>query len=338
MTKLLAQALARMPVARRPLWIMRQAGRYLPEYREVRQRYRFRELLAQPDLAVEVTLQPLRRFPVDAAIVFADIMSPVSALGVEFDFDPGPVVSAPLRTAEAVAALREPDSEAVAPEVVETIRLVRRALPPETAVLGFCGAPWTLAAYLVEGRGKAGFPTLRRLAAEQPVVLDALLTRLSRLVADTLIRQVKAGADAVQVFDTWAGLLPRREWERLVRPHLRALLETVRRAGAKVILFLHRAPHLVESYASLPADALAVDGGVDLPALQRRHGHRLALQGNIDPAVLVAGARETRTVAEALLRDVRPTGHIVNLGHGILPQTPLESVDALVEAVHAEAA
>ena len=169
-------------------------------------------------------------------------------------------------------------------------------------------------------------------------MLDALLARLSRLVAGTLIRQIKAGADAVQVFDTWAGLLPRREWQRLARPHLCALLETVRRAGAKVILFLHRGPHLVEDYAGLPAAALAVDGGVDLPALQRRHGHRLAVQGNIDPAVLAAGASETRAAAETLLRDVRPMGHIVNLGHGILPQTPLESVDALVEAVHAEAA
>ena len=333
---LLGRAIAREPVARRPLWIMRQAGRYLPEYRKLRERYGFKELAGEPELAAEVTLQPLRRFPFDAAIVFADIMSPVPALGVDFDFDPGPVVAEPIRSAAAVAALRDPDQGEVAPEVIAALRHVRAALPAGTALLGFCGAPWTLAAYLVEGRGVKDFPTLRAFAAAEPAALDDLLGRLSRLMAGYLVRQGEAGADAVQVFDSWAGLLSRSDWERLIRPHLEAMLETVGAAGVKRILFVQNAPHLVEAYAELPAEVLAVDWRVDLADLQRRHGRRRAVQGNLDPAVLTAGADAARAAAAELLGRVEPAGHIVNLGHGILPGTPIESVEALVDAVHAE--
>ncbi len=333
---LLERAIAREPVPRRPLWIMRQAGRYLPEYRELRKRYGFKELAGEPELAAEVTLQPLRRFPLDAAIVFADIMSPVPALGVDFDFEPGPVVAEPIRSAAAVAALLEPDPGEVAPEVITALGHVRAALPAGTALLGFCGAPWTLAAYLVEGRGVKDFPTLRAFAAAQPAALDDLLGRLSRLMAGYLVRQGEAGADAVQVFDSWAGLLSRSDWERLIRPHLESMLESVGAAGVKRILFVQNAPHLVDAYANLPAEVLAVDWRVDLAALQGRHGRRRAVQGNIDPAVLTAGRDAARTAAGELLGRVDPTGHIVNLGHGILPGTPIESVEALVEAVHRE--
>ena len=333
---LLERAIAREPVPRRPLWIMRQAGRYLPEYRELRKRYGFKELAGEPELAAEVTLQPLRRFPFDAAIVFADVMSPMPALGVDFDFDPGPVVAAPIRSPAAVAGLREPEPGEVAPEVIAALGHVRSALPAGAALLGFCGAPWTLAAYLVEGRGVKDFPTLRAFAASQPAALDDLLGRLSRLMAGYLIRQGEAGADAVQVFDSWAGLLSRSDWERLVRPHLEAMLETVGAAGVKRILFVQNAPHLVDDYAELPAEALAVDWRTDLAALQGRHGRRRAVQGNIDPAVLAAGPEAVRAAAGKLLGRVDRAGHIVNLGHGILPGTPLESVEALVDAVHGE--
>ncbi|MCY4453006.1 MAG: uroporphyrinogen decarboxylase [Immundisolibacterales bacterium] len=335
---LFERAIAREPVPRRPLWIMRQAGRYLPEYRELRKRHRFKDLARNPELAAEVTLQPLRRFPFDAAIVFADIMSPVPALGVGFDFDPGPVVAEPLRSAAAVAALPEPDPEEAAPEVIEALRHVRGALPANTALLGFCGAPWTLAAYLVEGRGVKDFPTLRAFAAAEPRALEDLLARLSRLMAGYLVRQGEAGADAVQIFDSWAGLLSLADWERLIRPHLQTMLESVGAAGVKRILFVQNAPHLVDAYARLPAEVLAVDWRVDLGVLQRRHGGRRAVQGNIDPAVLTAGPGAARAAAGELLGRVNPTGHIVNLGHGILPATPLESVAALVEAVHGESA
>ncbi|MEO8466133.1 MAG: uroporphyrinogen decarboxylase [Gammaproteobacteria bacterium] len=333
--KLFLKAVRRENVARRPLWIMRQAGRYLPEYREFRKHHSFKELAGQAELAAEVTLMPLRRYPLDAAIVFADIMSPMPALGIEFDFDPGPVVANPIRDAAGIAKLRTPSREEIAPEVIQALKLTRAALPASTALLGFCGAPWTLAAYLVEGKGTKDFPTLRAFAAAEPKLLDALLGKLSALMAEYLLQQAAAGADAVQIFDSWAGLLSRPTWEKLIRPHLTTLLEAVGRAGIPRILFLQNAPHLMDAYASLPAEVLGVDWRIDLPELQQRYPQR-AVQGNLEPAILTAGPAATRAAADELLATTAPRGHIVNLGHGILPQTPLESVTALVEAVHSE--
>ncbi len=333
--KLFLKAVRRERVARRPLWIMRQAGRYLPEYRAFRQKHSFKELAGDAALAAEVTLMPLKRFPLDAAIVFADIMSPLPALGIDFDFDPGPVVANPIRDAAGIERLRTAAPEEIAPEVIEALKLTRAALPPSTALLGFCGAPWTLAAYLVEGKGAKDFPTLRAFAAAEPKLLDALLGKLSALMAQYLLRQAAAGADAVQIFDSWAGLLSRASWEKLIRPHLTTLLTSVGRAGIPRILFLQNAPHLMEAYASLPAEVLGVDWRIELGDLQRRYPER-AVQGNLEPAILTAGAATTRAAAEELLATTAPRGHIVNLGHGILPQTPLASVAALVEAVHSE--
>ena len=333
--KLFLKAVRRESVSRRPLWIMRQAGRYLPEYREFRKQHSFKELAGEAELAAEVTLMPLKRYPLDAAIVFADIMSPMPALGIEFDFDPGPVVANPIRDAAGIAKLRTPSPEEIAPEVIEALKLTRAALPASTALLGFCGAPWTLAAYLVEGKGTKDFPTLRAFAAAEPKLLDALLGKLSALMAEYLLLQAKAGADAVQIFDSWAGLLSRPSWEKLIRPHLTSLLEAVGRAGIPRILFLQNAPHLMDAYASLPAEVLGVDWRIDLPELQQRYPQR-AVQGNLEPAILTAGPAATRAAAAELLATTAPRGHIVNLGHGILPQTPLASVTALVEAVHSE--
>ncbi len=316
---------------------MRQAGRYLPEYRELRKKHSFKELSRSADLATEVTMMPIKRFPLDAAIIFADIMSPLPAIGIEFDFDPGPVVENPIHDQASVDALHHADTEDIAPEVMTALKQVRKELPDETTLLGFCGAPWTLAAYLVEGRGATDFPTLRAFAAAQPDALDSLLGRLSDLMVHYLINQARAGADAVQIFDSWAGVLSLEDWNRLIRPHLHALLEAVGNAGVPRILFLQNAPHLVHAYASLPAEVLAVDWRVDLPELQNRYQDRLAVQGNIDPAILLGGSKPTYAAARNLLERVDPIGHIVNLGHGILPGTPLASVEALVEAVHNEA-
>ncbi len=334
--RLILKAIRREPTPRRPLWIMRQAGRYLPEYRALRKNYAFKDLATSAELATEVTLLPFERFAFDAAIVFADIMSPLPALGIEFDFAPGPVVAEPIRSAADVARLPEPDRDKLAPEVIATLKLSRAALPAHTALLGFCGAPWTLAAYLVEGRGVKDFPTLRAFASSEPDALDALLAKLSALMAEYLILQHKAGADAVQVFDSWAGVLALPDWERLIRPHLERLLDTVGAAGVPRILFLQNAPHLMEAYASLPCEVLACDWRVDIAGLQKRYGDTHAVQGNIDPAILLGGPEATRAAAERLLETVEPIGHIVNLGHGILPKTPLESVEALVETVHDE--
>jgi uroporphyrinogen decarboxylase len=333
--KLLLKAIRREAVPRRPLWIMRQAGRYLPEYREFRAKHSFKELAGEAELAAEVTLMPLRRYPLDAAIVFADIMSPMPSLGIEFDFDPGPVVANPIRDAGAIERLRRPEAQEIAPEVIEALKLTRAALPKSTALLGFCGAPWTLAAYLVEGKGAKDFPTLRAFAAAEPKLLDALLARLTSLMGEYLKQQAAAGADAVQIFDSWAGLLSRASWEKLIRPHLQKLLEIVGEAGIPRILFLQNAPHLMDAYASLPAEVLGVDWRVDLPELKRRYPER-AVQGNLEPAILTAGPEATTAAAKELLAATPARGHIVNLGHGILPQTPLTSVAALVDAVHEE--
>ena len=332
---LLLDAIAGERTPHRPLWIMRQAGRYLPEYQRLRREHSFSELAGSPALAAEVTLLPLQRFALDAAIVFADIMSPLPALGVKFDFAPGPVVAQPIRDRAGVEALLEPERDAMAPEVLETLQKVRPQLADGVALLGFCGAPWTLAAYLVEGRGVTGFPTLRAFAAKAPDALEALLAKLSEAMASYLIAQARAGADAVQIFDSWAGVLSLADWQRLIRPHLMAMLEAVGETGVARILFLQNAPHLVDAYAALPAEVLAVDWRLPLGEVQRKHRHR-AIQGNIDPAVLLAGPQATQTAAERLLREVARHRHIVNLGHGILPNTPLESVAALAEAVQAE--
>lgn len=335
MAELLLDALSRVPTARRPVWIMRQAGRYLPEYREFRKSHSFKALSGNSELAAEVTLMPMKRFELDAAIVFADIMSPMPALGIDFDFDPGPVVANPIRDRRGVERLLDPDPDNVAPEVMEALRITRGALADNVALLGFCGAPWTLAAYLVEGRGVKDFPTLRAFAAERPRLLDTLLSRLSDLMGRYLIAQAEAGADAVQIFDSWAGLLSLADWQRFIRPHLQSLLETVGAAGVPRIMFVQNAPHLIDAYAKLPAEAIATDWRMDLAALQRDHAER-AVQGNIDPAVLLAGPEATARRVRQLLDSVAPTGHIVNLGHGILPSTPIASVEALVETVHGE--
>lgn len=338
MNDLLLRALRREPIPRRPLWIMRQAGRFLPEYRELRKRHSFERLAGEPELAAEVTLLPFQRFAFDAAIIFADLMTPVAALGVDFRFDPGPILSEPVRTPEQIATLPEPDEialEAIAPEVQGALRIVKEELGGRASLLGFGGAPLSLAAYLVEGRGKSGFPALRTLAYAAPEALDELLGKLSRLVARYLIAQHRAGADAVQIFDSWAGLLAPPVWRRMVRPHLESLLTAVGEAGVPRILFAHDAPHLADELAELPAEAIAVDWRTELGELGRRHPER-AVQGNLDPTILLAGAAATRHAAAELLAAVPSRGHVVNLGHGVLPETPLDSVEALVETVHAE--
>ena len=323
-------------VDRRPLWVMRQAGRYLPEYRALRAKHTFEQLSGNAALAAEVTLQPLARFPLDGAIIFADLMSPVGALGLSVRFDPGPVLAKPVRTAADVDALADPSQAEIAPEVQQALVIVKRELRGHATLLGFAGAPWSLAAYLVQGRGSPGFPALRALAAGDEGLLTALLSRLTDLTVRYVRAQAAAGADAVQVFDTWAGILSAANWTRLVRPHMVRLLDETRALNIPRILFVQDASHLIQHYAALSAEALAVDWREDLVALRQSVGPAKALKGNIDPAILLAGPDATRRAASALISRVPARGHVVNLGHGIMPETPLESVHALVDVVHAE--
>lgn len=343
-TPLLVRALRAEETPRRPVWIMRQAGRYLPEYRALKEEYSFLELAGDPELAAEVTLQPMRRFPLDAAIIFADIMSPMASMGVDVRFAPGPVIDQPIRTAAAVDALGDPEAEEIAPEVIAALAKVREELPsirPGAAVIGFAGAPLTLAAYLVQGHGKSDFPYLRALAASDPKAFGRLLELLARVVARYLRRQVEVGgAQAVQIFDSWAGLLSAEDWRNWIRPCLRELLEELEGIGAPRILFLNHAAQILDDVLDpaemLPFEALAVDWRQDLAALKRRLPEGRAIQGNLDPAVLFAGPEVVRREASALLERVPRRGHVVNLGHGIMPQAPIESVEALIETVRAE--
>ncbi len=334
----LTRALRSEPTDRRPVWLMRQAGRYLPEYRELRARHRFEELCADPELAADVTLMPIERFPLDGAIIFADLMSPVSALGIDVRFDPGPVLDTPLDDPARIRALPEPERGAIAPEVPAALRIVRERLAGRAALLGFAGAPWSIAAYLVQGRGRSGFPALRTLAAREPELTEELLAKLSRMSARFLLDQIDAGADAVQIFDTWAGLLPLATWERLVKPHIVSLLETVGSAGVPRIYFAQDAPHLLPGIADLPTEAFSFDWRVDLAAMRRTLPEGRAIQGNIDPAILSAGPEATKAATRQLLARMPALGHVVNLGHGIMPEAPIASVEALVRAVHDEGA
>jgi len=328
------RACRRQPVDRAPLWIMRQAGRYLPEYRELRARVDFLTLCRTPELAVEASLQPLRRFPLDAAIVFSDILTPLEALGCELSFEPSPRIARPLKTSADIAALVARPLGEVVPYVGEAVALLRRELDGRVPVIGFCGAPFTLAAYLTEGRGHDGFPAVRALRAADPNALESLLEKLAQLMAEHLNLQIAAGAQAVQVFDSWAGILSAADYSRFALPAVRRLIGGLRHAGVPVIYFAPAADHLLELAATSGADVIGVCWRTPLDAARRRTGGRVALQGNLDPAALLAPPVQVRERALAVLETAGDErGHIMNLGHGVLPETPLASVEALVAAV-----
>lgn len=330
------RACRREPVDRTPLWIMRQAGRYLPEYREVRSKADFLTVCRTPELAAEVTLQPLRRFKLDAAILFSDIMVPLDAFGIPMTFAPGPKIADPIRTRAQVDRLSaKPAAEAV-PFVADAIRLLRRELDGRTPLIGFCGAPFTVAAYLVQGEGKEGFSAIKRMMYREPATLEALLEKLYISMADYLRLQIEAGVQAIQIFDSWAGILDEEGYRRFALPGVKHLVDTVKAGGVPSIYFLNGAPHLIEAGAGIQPDVLGVCWRETLDQVAARIPGNIALQGNLDPHVLFADPSVIRERATTILRSVadRP-GHIMNLGHGILPDTPIASVEALIEAVHA---
>lgn len=322
----LLAALNREPLDRPPIWFMRQAGRYLPEYRELRSRHSFDVAMRTPALAAEITLQPLRRFPLDAAIVFADIMTPLSAMGVPIEFDPGPKL-AQLTLGE-VARLGELGRDRVG-HVTETIELVRADLDPAVVVVGFAGGPVTLLAYLLEGGGSQHFPRFRQaFHAGDPT---EALTVLARAMRDYLQTQIDAGAGVVQLFDTWAGLLSPDQYRRWAIPAAR---EALRDLGAPTIYFAPGATHLLEDVSGVGATGYGVDWRLPLGEAWLRLGEDRVIQGNLDPAVLLSEPGTVRNRTAAVLESAagRP-GHIFNLGHGVLPDTPVENVAAMVETV-----
>ncbi|MEX2279251.1 MAG: uroporphyrinogen decarboxylase [Acidimicrobiia bacterium] len=327
MSRRLVDALARRPVDRTPVWIMRQAGRYLPEYRELRSRHSFQEAVSTPAVAAEITLQPIRRFGMDGAVIFADIMTPLEAMGVGMTFDPGPKLR-PHTLAE-VIALPELDPDRVG-FVGETIRRVRVEVEDETAVIGFAGAPTTLLAYLVEGGGSKEFMELRSAIRADPAAAQAALDSLGRAMQSYLAMQANAGADVLQLFDTWAGLFDRETYQQLCLPAAQTALADLE---VPTIYFAPGAGHTLDLQPGVGADAYGVDWRIPIDEAWDRLGD-VAIQGNVDPAVLRASVADIEaSVADVRARVGDRPGHVMNLGHGIDRHTPVESVAAFVAAV-----
>jgi len=330
---LFLRACRHQAVPRVPVWMMRQAGRYLPEYRAIREKHSFLEVAKTPDLAAEVSLQPYRRLGVDAVIVFSDILIPAEAMGAPIELgDAGPVIHSPVRTAAQVEALAEFDPERETRFVGDAIRQLCHTLGPDVPVLGFAAAPWTLACYMVQGGAREGFPAAKAMLLHEPRTFRRLLEKIARATAAYLKAQIAAGAAAVQLFDTWAGELDASTYRDYELPATQLLLAELAAGDTPVILFTKNSGHLLEHLAQVGADVLSVDWRADLGALRQRFGRRFALQGNVDPCVLLGPAESIAGAVRAAVERTGGLGHILNLGHGILPETPVENALAFVRA------
>ncbi|MCC6595430.1 MAG: uroporphyrinogen decarboxylase [Rhodanobacteraceae bacterium] len=334
------RALRREPVDATPIWIMRQAGRYLPEYRATRARAgSFMALAQTPELACEVTLQPIRRFALDAAILFSDILTVPDAMGLGLHFveGEGPKFARPLRDAASIRALGVPDPATSLRYVTDAVRLIRHELHGCVPLIGFAGSPWTLACYMIEGEGSARFARAKALALQDPALMHHLLDVLARSVATYLAAQAAAGAQALMLFDTWGGLLTPTMFTEFSLRWLGAVVAQVRAQAPEVplILFSKGANAHLEGLADTGCDALGLDWTIDIGDARARVGTRVALQGNLDPAVLAATPATIRAQAAAVLDAFGPhPGHVFNLGHGITPDIDPAHVAALVDAVH----
>ncbi|HEU4727311.1 MAG TPA: uroporphyrinogen decarboxylase [Kofleriaceae bacterium] len=337
---LFLRACRRQPVERTPVWMMRQAGRYLPAYCAVRARASFLELLGNPELACELTLQPIDEFGFDAAILFSDILVVLPAMGIEVAFpDAGPKIATPIRSHAAIEALHVPDPEAELPFVMEAVRKIKAALAGRVPLIGFAGAPLTMLTYAVEGGGSKDHAHTKAMLFGAPASAHALLDKLARTCATYLEAQVAAGADAVQIFDSWGGIVSPGDFREFPLRYARQVIETlraspvVRSRNVPIIYFVNGCAPYLDDYATSGADVLGVDWRVGIDDVRRRVGDGVALQGNLDPGALFASPDEIRTRVADILARAGTTGHIFNLGHGVLPETDPEHVRAMVTAV-----
>jgi uroporphyrinogen decarboxylase len=331
------RALRREPVDRTPVWFMRQAGRYLPEYRAIRGAEDILATCRDPSRVVEITLQPIRRMPLDAAILFSDIMVPIAAIGVAVRIEPGrgPVVDEPIRDATAVLRLRPLEPEVDEPYVLEALRLARKEL--DVPLIGFAGAPFTLASYLVEGGPSRALVRTRALMHGDPRTWNRLMEALVAIVVPHLRAQVDTGAAVLQLFDSWVGTVGPREYRRLVLPHVRAIAESLGDLDVPLIHFGVGTGELLPLMAEAAGAAIGVDWRTPLDLAWQRVGEDRALQGNLDPAVLLAPWEVVADGARDVLRRAGGRdGHVFNLGHGVLPDTPVGTLQRLVDLVHAE--
>ena len=329
-----------LPVDRTPVWFMRQAGRYMPEYRAVRKSHSLIEICKIPQLAAEVTITAAEILQVDAAIIFADLLLPLEVMGLPFHFSAGegPVIERPVRSADDVARLRT-DSAGDLGYVAESVRLVAKHFGPKLPVIGFCGAPFTLASYMIEGSGSRHYINTKRLMYSSGGAWDELLTKLVAVTSQYAIEQVRAGADAIQIFDSWAGCLALEDYGRYVVPQTAELVRNLRESGVPVIYFGTDTAALLPAIKETGADVIGLDWRVPLDEGWARLGNQGAVQGNLDPVVLFSDWKHVKQRAQQVLdRGGGRPGHIFNLGHGILPETPVENVKALAAYVQQQSA
>ena len=335
------RACRREAVDRTPVWLMRQAGRYMPEYRALRQQHTLLTLCRTPDLAVEVTLQPVRRLGVDAAILFSDLLLPLEPMGIPFEFQvgEGPVILKPIRAASDIDALRRFEPREDLAPVLQAIRLLRKELEGGVPLIGFAGAPFTLASYAIEGGHSTAFALTKALMYGDPGAWHRLAGFLAAIVGDYLRAQVEAGAQALQLFDSWVGALDEADYREFVLPHVRAIFSALRGSGVPVIHFGTGTGHLLAAQREAGGDVIGLDWRLPLDEGWRRVGEGVAVQGNLDPTLLLGPrARLIERVDDVLRRAAGRPGHVFNLGHGVLPATPVENVLAVVERVHEQTA
>ncbi len=341
----LLRACRRLDVDRAPVWMMRQAGRYLPEYRAIRGKTDFLTLCKTPELAVEVSMQPFRILGVDAVIMFSDILIPVEAMGMKLDIieSKGPVLDNPIRSSAQIEELIIPDPLEKTGFVMDIIRMLRKELSNEAPLIGFAGAPYTLASYMVEGGTSRNYTEIKRMMFTQPKLLHKLLEKIADTIVDYLNAQIEAGAQVVQVFDTWAGDLSAGDFEEFALPYHQKIFDRLHRGpeglGVPAILYTNGCSHVLEKMAESGANVLSIDWRIDIAEARRRLDkagfENIALQGNLDPCELLGTAETITERVREILKKAGKIGHIMNLGHGIMPMAPVENARAFVEAAKA---
>lgn len=320
-----------------PVWIMRQAGRYFPQYQTVRANIDFLMLCKTPELAAKVTLQPVEVLGVDAAILFSDILIPVEAMGMRLTFSEkqGPLLSDPIRNKSAVERLIVPDTEGDMPFVLETIRIVRRELGKNIPLIGFSGAPFTLATYMIEGGTSKNFLHTKKMMFQHPGVFSYLMEKLTEMVILYNASQINAGAQAIQLFDTWAGTLTPIDYKNFVLPYIKKIVSELKKLDVPIIYFVNNCAGLLKEVKKSGADVIGMDWRVDLGDAIKKLGKKVVVQGNLDPCALFLSREELEDrIKDILWKGEAAKGHIFNLGHGVLPETPVENVIAMVKAVH----
>lgn len=336
---LILQALRHQSCKRPPVWLMRQAGRYMKAYRDLKSKHGFLGLCRSPELAAEVTMQPVRAFDPDAAIIFSDIMIPLEGMGIEFTFNPGPQIENKIKTLSDVNELKVSDPLNSCPFVFEAISSVKRQLSElearePKALIGFAGAPWTLACYIVEQDIYKHFQGTQVFAHKNPEVAITLLTKITDVIVKYVLAQVEAGAEVIQIFDSWGGILGEEDYKQFSLPFLQRIFEQVRSTGCSSILYVNNSAHLLSALEQSGADCISVDWRTPLDKAENTLSGNLALQGNLDPTHLFKNKEDLHQLTRKMLSGLnRKTGYIANLGHGILPHTPIESVQCFIDAV-----